>query len=97
MKEFIDTKIYLISLQDAIDAKSFLFEKPFILKKGDYDEGLKNSDHVIHGDMKVGGQEHFYLETHASCVIPLEDDQYDAFVGTQAPYSVQVRETGPKL
>ena len=29
---------------------------PFVLKKGDVDSGLAGSDHVIEGEMRVGGQ-----------------------------------------
>ncbi|MEW5297568.1 MAG: hypothetical protein WDW36_000770 [Sanguina aurantia] len=42
-------------------------------------------DHVIEGTYKLGGQEHFYLETNVCCVIPGENDELVMFSSTQAP------------
>lgn len=34
--------------------------------------------------VQVGGQEHFYLETNAACVIPVENDEFVCMSSTQA-------------
>lgn len=44
------------------------------------------------GEVHVGGQEHFYMETQTVLVIPkTEDKELDIYVSTQDPAHVQVR------
>ncbi len=46
--------------------------------------------HNIRGSIHVGGQEHFYLEPHASLVIPTgEKDELTVFTNNQHPRAVQ--------
>jgi xanthine dehydrogenase molybdopterin-binding subunit B len=53
--------------------------------------GLKLADHVVEGEVNIGGQEHFYMETHAVLAVPKgEDDEMELFVSTQNPTSTQV-------
>ena len=40
-------------------------------------------DHVLEGEARVGGQEHFYLEPNAAIVIPKEMDEIESFSSTQ--------------
>jgi xanthine dehydrogenase/oxidase len=35
--------------------------------------------------VRIGGQEHFYLETQASLVVPGENDEFTVFASTQNP------------
>lgn len=43
------------------------------------------------GEVHVGGQEHFYMETQRVLVIPkTEDQELDVYVSTQDPAHVQV-------
>ena len=39
--------------------------------------------HLAEGTLRLGGQEHFYLETNACCVIPLENDEFLIYSSTQ--------------
>lgn len=40
----------------------------------------------------MGGQEHFYLETHVTLAVPRgEDGEMELFVSTQNAYETQVR------
>ncbi|KAI0224323.1 Xanthine dehydrogenase/oxidase, partial [Lamellibrachia satsuma] len=64
----------ILTIQQAIDANSFLKSDPTTIKKGDVVEGFKGSDVIIEGEMYVGGQEHFYLETHACIAVPSGED-----------------------
>lgn len=44
------------------------------------------------GDVRIGGQSHFYMETNCAFVIPRkEDKEMDVYVSTQDASSVQVR------
>ncbi len=40
-------------------------------------------DHVLEGEARVGGQEHFYLEPNAAIVIPKEMDEIESYASTQ--------------
>jgi hypothetical protein len=52
---------------------------------------MELADHVMEGEVNMGGQEHFYLETHAVLAVPKgEDDEIELFVSTQIPTMTQV-------
>lgn len=68
----------ILTIDEAIAAKSF-FRHEKQLKKGAAIEDKMNEiwgkcDRVFEGDIRIGGQEHFYLETHAALVIPSRED-----------------------
>lgn len=48
------------------------------------------ADHVLEGTIKLGGQEHFYLEPNGAIVIPTENDEFLLISSTQAPNKHQV-------
>ena len=58
--------------------------------KGNVREALEESDNLFEGEYRVGGQEHFYMETNVSLVIPQDNDEYEAFVSSQSPKDNQV-------
>lgn len=75
----------ILSMEEAIEAESFFKHKPFI-KCGDTEEAFEKADRVITGVSRMGGQEHFYLETQACVVIPKpEDGEMEVWSGTQNP------------
>jgi xanthine dehydrogenase/oxidase len=54
------------------------------------DEAFAAADHVFEGVARMGGQEHFYLETQASVVVPKpEDGEVEVFSSTQNPTETQ--------
>uniref|UniRef100_A0A8C6Z9C6 Aldehyde oxidase 2-like n=1 Tax=Nothoprocta perdicaria TaxID=30464 RepID=A0A8C6Z9C6_NOTPE len=64
------------------------------LEKGDLKKGFKSADKIIEGELHIGGQEHFYLETNSVLVIPrLEDKEMDVYVATQHATDVQVKQS----
>ena len=52
---------------------------------GDVDKAFASGecDHIIEGEVKMGGQEHFYLEPQGSVIIPLENDEMVVISSTQ--------------
>ncbi|KAH3859121.1 hypothetical protein DPMN_101836, partial [Dreissena polymorpha] len=73
----------IITIKDAIKAGSF-YLAPKLLSCGDVDTAFDQADHVIEGESHMGGQEHFYLETHATLAVPCgEDGEMELFVSTQ--------------
>jgi xanthine dehydrogenase/oxidase len=45
---------------------------------------------VVEGTIKLGGQEHFYLEPNGAIVVPTESDEFLLISSTQAPNKHQV-------
>ena len=52
-------------------------------------EAHRPAPHRLHGTFDVGGQEHFYLESHASLVVPRDDGGMSVLCSTQHPTEVQ--------
>jgi xanthine dehydrogenase/oxidase len=75
----------IFTIEEAIEKESF-FEHYRYINKGDTEEAFKNADHVFTGVTRMGGQEHFYLETQACVAIPKpEDGEIEIFASTQNP------------
>ncbi|GAL35281.1 xanthine dehydrogenase molybdenum binding subunit [Vibrio maritimus] len=77
-----------------LDVKEALAKKHFVTeshqqKRGDSAKALANAKHVIEGEIEIGGQEHFYLETQVSSVMPTEDGGMIVYTSTQNPTEVQ--------
>jgi xanthine dehydrogenase large subunit len=62
---------------------------PRTFQQGDVDSTWEDCAAVVAGTAEMGGQEHTYLETHASYVWPLEDGNLKVYSSTQAPWYVQ--------
>ncbi len=78
----------ILNLDDAYKQKSFL-EDPMILKKGNVKKDMSQSDYRLSGDFEIGGQDHFYLETHVAMTFPGENNEYVVWSSTQHPTEVQ--------
>ncbi|KAH9212203.1 xanthine dehydrogenase [Leptodontidium sp. 2 PMI_412] len=78
----------ILTIDEAIEANSF-FKHGKILKKGDaledkMDGVWSKCDKVFEGVSRMGGQEHFYLETNAAMVIPNKEDRsFEVWSSTQ--------------
>ncbi len=55
----------ILTIEQAIEAKSFHTE-PGVIARGDVESALRSAPHVEEGELFMGGQEHFYLETQAA-------------------------------
>uniref|UniRef100_A0A2D4HXB2 Xanthine dehydrogenase/oxidase n=4 Tax=Micrurus TaxID=8634 RepID=A0A2D4HXB2_MICLE len=73
----------IITIQEAIEKESF-FKTDRKIEKGNIQKGFEEADHIVEGEMHIGGQEHFYLETHCTIAVPKgEDGEMELFVSTQ--------------
>uniref|UniRef100_A0A8B9LPV3 Aldehyde oxidase 6 n=1 Tax=Astyanax mexicanus TaxID=7994 RepID=A0A8B9LPV3_ASTMX len=60
------------------------------LEKGDVSRAFQEADQVHEGEIRLGGQEHFYMETQSMLVIPVgEEKEMKVFVSTQHPTMAQ--------
>jgi xanthine dehydrogenase large subunit len=78
----------IVTLRNAIQLESFQ-GAPQHLQRGEIDLGLEQSDFVFEGEFEMGGQEHFYLETHASLATFDESGQVFIQSSTQHPSETQ--------
>lgn len=62
---------------------------PHEIKRGDPAQALKTSPLQISGELSLGGQEHFYLETQVAMAIPDEADGMFVYSSTQHPSEIQ--------
>lgn len=79
----------IVTLEDAIKNKSFYPGYPKYMIKGNIDEGFKQAYRIVQGDCRLGGQEHFYLETHTCLAVPRDSDEIELFTATQHPSAIQ--------
>lgn len=78
----------IITVVEAIEQGSFQGAQPR-LERGDVAAGLAGAAHVFEGDFDFAGQEHFYLETHASLATVDDDGQVFIQSSTQHPTETQ--------
>ncbi|MBU2014014.1 MAG: xanthine dehydrogenase molybdopterin binding subunit, partial [Gammaproteobacteria bacterium] len=81
-------------LEPVLDVVEALHKKHFVLdshthKRGDSATALASAPRRLQGSLHIGGQEHFYLETQVSSVMPTEDGGMIVFTSTQNPTEVQ--------
>ncbi|NTJ61726.1 xanthine dehydrogenase molybdopterin binding subunit [Agrobacterium rhizogenes] len=62
---------------------------PLTLKRGDAASALANAPRRVTGRMRLGGQDHFYLEGQVSLAVPGEDDEVVVYCSTQGPSETQ--------
>lgn len=78
----------IFTIDEAILKKSILCEsKPF--SRGNVEDILKSAPHVLKGQFVCGGQEHFYMESQATVVYPLENGQLEVHSSSQHPTETQ--------
>jgi xanthine dehydrogenase large subunit len=78
----------VLTIEQAIAAERFIGETRTI-RRGDAAEGLELATHRLRGEFRIGGQEHFYLETQAALAIPGEDGEITVHSSTQNPSEIQ--------
>ena len=87
----------IITIEDAIENDSFYTGFERACSKGELnantfivEENLKGKEFVFEGTCRIGGQEHFYLETHGCLVIPKgEDNEMEVYSSTQNINEIQ--------
>lgn len=78
----------VLTLTEAIAQESFQGARPR-LERGSVDDGFAAATRVFEGELETAGQEHFYLETHASLALVEDDGQVFVQCSTQHPTETQ--------
>jgi xanthine dehydrogenase large subunit len=80
---------HVIDVLEAEKANYPLVIDPLKLERGDIASALASAKNRLSGEMRIGGQDHFYLEGHIAFAIPGEDDEVTVFSSTQHPSETQ--------
>lgn len=80
---------HVTDVVEAMEADYPHVTAPLKLERGSVEDALENAPRRLQGQMRVGGQDHFYLEGHIAFAIPGEDDDILVYSSTQHPSEVQ--------
>lgn len=78
----------VLTLAEAMRKKSYLVA-PTPFRCGDVDAAFAQAPHRLSGKIDIGGQEHFYLESQASLVYPVDGCGLKVISSTQHPTETQ--------
>lgn len=78
----------VLSLEEAISREHFV-APPQVMTRGDVDTALKGAKHRLSGELRCGGQDHFYLEGQIAIATPGEGRDMHVFSSTQHPTEIQ--------
>lgn len=62
-----------------------------VIQRGDVQDALSGAHLRFSGEIETGGQDHFYLETHAALVLPGESGALHIYSSSQHPSEVQAK------
>jgi xanthine dehydrogenase large subunit len=74
---------------DEAKARKLYIGPTRIIRRGDVEATFAEAEHILEGQFRNGGQDHFYLESQAALVYPGEYDQLTVHSSTQNPTEVQ--------
>ncbi len=78
----------LVSIEDALAANATVMPD-YDFARGNAAAALAASPHRLEGRLRIGGQEHFYLEGQVALAVPGEAGQMTIHASTQDPAEVQ--------
>jgi xanthine dehydrogenase large subunit len=79
----------ITSIKQAIAAQSFHTDVQ-VVRRGEPETAMPQAEHRLSGEVEIGGQDHFYLETQTSWVIPDGEGHYQVYASTQHPTETQI-------
>ncbi|MBS28672.1 MAG: xanthine dehydrogenase molybdopterin binding subunit [Alphaproteobacteria bacterium] len=78
----------VLEIEDALEQELYTYP-PQIMTYGDPDSALDGAARRIKGELRCGGQDHFYLESNIALAVPRDDGDLDVHSSTQHPSEVQ--------
>ncbi|XP_029941631.1 aldehyde oxidase 1-like [Salarias fasciatus] len=79
----------IFTIKDAVEKSSF-YEPRRLIERGNVSEAFKEADQVYEGEIRMGGQEHFYMETQSMLVVPVgEEMEFNVYISSQWPALTQ--------
>ncbi|KAI1884898.1 hypothetical protein AGOR_G00214620 [Albula goreensis] len=85
-----DLSPVFFTIEEAIQHESF-FNPKRKLERGNVDEAFEKVDRILEGEIYMGGQEHFYMETQGLIAVPRgEDGEMDLYAASQHAAFTQI-------
>jgi xanthine dehydrogenase large subunit len=78
----------VLSVEDAIAREQYV-APPQVMTRGDAAAALSTAPHRVAGELRCGGQDHFYLEGQIALATPGDDGGMHVLSSTQHPTEVQ--------
>ncbi len=78
----------ILDIEAALAEESYVLE-PHTMCRGDSARALTDAPHRVRGELRLGGQDHFYLEGQVSLAIPQEDGDLLICTSSQHPTEIQ--------
>jgi xanthine dehydrogenase large subunit len=78
----------VIDVDDALVAQTTVLPD-YVFERGEVEAEIERAPRQLTGELRVGGQEHFYLEGQVALVVPGEDGDMLVYSSTQHPSEVQ--------
>ncbi|MBO6508937.1 MAG: xanthine dehydrogenase molybdopterin binding subunit [Roseibium sp.] len=78
----------ILTVEDAVDADTTVLPD-YHFRRGSPETGMSASEQILTGSMRIGGQEHFYLEGQVAMALPQEDGGMLVHSSTQHPTEIQ--------
>ncbi len=78
----------VLGIEAAIAHESFV-SPPQSMVRGEVEPALASAPHRLAGEVRCGGQDHFYLEGHIALAVPGETGDMQVWSSTQHPTEVQ--------
>ena len=78
----------ILSIEEAIAQESFV-SPPALMVRGEVEPALTAAPHRLSGELRCGGQDHFYLEGQIALATPGEAGEMHLWSSTQHPTEVQ--------
>jgi xanthine dehydrogenase large subunit len=78
----------VLTIEEAIARESYV-SPPQTMIRGEVEPALARAPHRISGELRCGGQDHFYLEGQIALAIPGEGSDMQVWSSTQHPTEVQ--------
>ena len=78
----------VLEIEDALEQELYTYP-PQIMTYGDPETAIAGAARKVAGEVRCGGQDHFYLESNIALAVPRDDGDLDVFSSTQHPSEVQ--------
>ena len=79
----------LLDIQNIRDKNPVIVTPPLKLERGNVEDSLRESKFKLSGEINIGGQDHFYLESHIAMASSEESEYLVVLSSTQHPTEVQ--------
>ena len=84
----VEAEAPLVTVDDGLASGAQVLP-PYEFRRGDPAAAIAGAPHRLEGRLRIGGQEHFYLEGQAALAVPGEDEEMRVHSSTQHPSEVQ--------